>query len=148
VSSSLDGLIGLPRLAQDAALFATLILALTAFSLGARAYLARQAIADRATRTHRLAARLERAEPTIAGSFADLRERATGLSADAERALWSLPRFEVGVARAQAVLVGSRTRLDELTEAEGRAMRRAFRRIRGTLLFLGGASELRRKLRA
>lgn len=144
MTNTLIGLITLPRLSQDAALFATLILLLASFVLGARAYQQRQAMVDRATAARRLAAWLER-DATVSGWFASLRGRAKQLGVDAERALWALPRFDDRAARAQSALTTARQLLHDLRGGGGQELRAMFQRIRGTLNVLGRTAELRRK---
>lgn len=141
------GLISLPRLSDDTALIGALLLGLLAFIVGARAVLAYQALSRRAAAAQRLSDRLEARQPKLAGSFARLRGRAAWLNVDVERTLWALPRFDARLAEAQQSLADDRLMLDELRRDDGHLIRGTVARIRGTLTFLGTASEIRRKFR-
>jgi hypothetical protein len=139
------GLISLPRLSDDTALLAAALIGLLALIVFARALLAYQALARRAAAARRRQVRLEVGQSTLPDSFARLRASAAVLNAGVERTLWALPRFDARLADAQQALADDRALLDELRRDDGRHMRATIARIRGTLTFLGSASELRRK---
>ena len=139
------GLISLPNLSDDTALLAAALIGLLALIVFARALLAFQALARRAAGAHRRQVRLETSQSLLPDSFARLRANAAALNAGVERTLWALPRLDARLADAQQALADDRQLPDELRRDGGRPMRGTVARIRGTLTFLGSASELRRK---
>jgi hypothetical protein len=147
VNAQVAGLINMPRLSDDTALIGALLVALFAFILGGRALLAYQALTRRAIAARQSTIRLVAGQASLPASFARVRGQAAELSAGVERTLWALPRFDVRLADAQQTLADDRQLLDELRRDGGRPIRGTVERIRGTLTFLGSASELRRKFR-
>jgi hypothetical protein len=139
-------LLTLPRLAHDAMLFLSLLGILVALAVGGRATLAWLALARHRQSADRLTARLEAAEPELAGRITHLRGRLRKLNGDLERGLWALPAVDRRVAVAADQLGQRRAELDRWRGSDGAHLRHTATRIRGTLGVVHTALKLRRTI--